>query len=173
MPTSNIYLYRIPAGIPGFVNREQEHTGQPDQLDSTNPPLAFGDPVKMGSNGKIQALAAGDLATAIYGFLERPYPGGMPTTYASQGYGNIAPAAGARCTIMKRGYMTVTLQGATAAAKGGAVYVRINGTLPSGGRYGNVEAAPDGTPANTPTIPNCYFMGAADANGNVEIAYNL
>jgi hypothetical protein len=169
---SNIFLYRIPAGVPGFVNREQEHTGEPNQLDVTNPPLAYGDPVKMGSNGKIQALAAGDTAAAIYGFLERPYPT-QQQNYASQGYGNAAPQAGARCTVMKRGYMTVKLQGATAAAKGGAVFVRIAGTLPAGGRYSNVEAAVDATAANTPTVPNAYFMGAADTDGNVEIAFNL
>ena len=53
----NVYAYRMPAGIPGRVNREQEHTGEPNQLDASNPPLAYGDPVKMGSNGRIQALA--------------------------------------------------------------------------------------------------------------------
>lgn len=171
----NAYPYRMPAGIPGRVNREWEHTGEPNQLDSTNPPLLYGDAVKMGSNGRIQALAAGDTSAVIYGILEQAFPGNVTTTYgpATQLLGNAVPPPGGRCTVMKRGYMTVAIQGTTAAAKGGPVYVRIAGTLPSGGRYGGFEAAPDGTAANTPQLLGAYWMGAADSGSQTEIAYNL
>lgn len=169
----NAYAYRMPAGIPGRVNREQEHTGEPNQLDATNPPTAFGDPVKMGSNGRIQAVVSGDATTAIYGILEAAFPGAPTTSYTaiSQGLGNATPQPGGRCTIMKRGYMTVKLQGATAAAKGGPVYVRLGGTVPSGGRLNGYEAAADST--NTILLTGAYWMGAADASGNCEFAYNL
>lgn len=173
---SNVFLYRMPAGIPGAVNREQEHTGEPNTLDVSNPPLAYGDPVKMGANGKIQALAGGDTAAAIYGWLERPFPAQQAGTYGlgiNPAYGNAVPTPGSQCTVMKRGYMTLKMQGATAAAKGGAVFVRIAGTVPTGGRLSGVEAVVDGTAANTPSPANTYFMGAADSDGNVEIAYNL
>lgn len=172
---NNAYAYRMPAGIQGRVNREWEHTGEPNQLDTANPPLMFGDAVKMGSNGRIQALAAGDTSTVIYGIVEAAFPGQPNTTYgaATQLLGNAVPAPGSRCTVMKRGYMTVTLQGTTAAAKGGPVYVRIAGTPPTGGRIGGYEAAPDSTAANTPLLPNAYWMGAADSMGNCELAYNL
>ena len=172
---NNAYSYRMPAGIPGRVNREWEHTGEPNQMDTANPPLMFGDAVKMGSNGRIQALAAGDTSSAIYGLVEAAFPGQPNNTYgaATQLLGAATPNPGGRCSVLKRGYMTVTIQGATAAAKGGPVYVRIAGTPPAGGRIGGFEAAPDGTPANTPLLPNSYWMGAADGSGNCEIAYNL
>lgn len=169
----NVYSYRMPAGIPGRVNREWEHTGEPNQLDATTPPTAFGDAVKINASGRIQALAAGDNAAAVYGLLEAAFPGGPTTTYgaATQLLGNPTPQPGGRCTIMKRGYMTVKLQGATAAAKGGPVYIRLAGTIPSGGRLNGFEAAADST--NTILLTGAYWMGAADASGNCELAYNL
>lgn len=168
----NAYTYRMPAGIPGRVNREWEHTGEPGQLDLTTPPLAFGDACKMGSNGRVQALAPGDAATAVYGIVEAGFPGQPTSTYgaATQLLGNGIPPAGGRCTIMKRGYMTVLIQGATAAAKGAPVYIRL-ATPPSGGRVGGYEAAADA--GNTILLPNAYWMGAADGQGNCEFAYNL
>lgn len=167
----NVYGLRMPAGVPGFVNRDQEATLEPNILDTTNPPLAYGDPVKMGSNGKIQALAAGDTTSSIYGFLVRPYPASAQN-YAAP-FGAVAPVPGKPCDVMKRGYMTVLVQGATAAAPGGPVWVRVNGTPPSGGRLSGLEAAVDGTPANTPLVTGAYWKGAKDTDGNTEIAYNL
>lgn len=170
---SNTYTYRMPAGIPGRVNREWEHTGEPNQLDNTTPPAFYGDACKMGSNGRIQALAAGDVSAAIYGLVEAAFPGAPGPTYgaSTQLLGNQAPAAGSRCSVMKRGYMTVLIQGATAAAKGGPVYIRLAGTIPTGGRLGGFEAAADST--NTILLTNAYWMGAADGSGNCELAYNL
>lgn len=172
--TNNVYQYRMGVGAAGFVNRDQESTLEPNMLDVTNPPTAYGDPVKMGANGRIQALAPGDTAAAIYGWLVRPYP----TQAAASGYpqapfGAAAPVPGYACDVMKRGYMVVNLQGATAAAPGGAVFVRVSGTVPSGGKLNGVEAAVDGTAANTPQVPGTYFKGAADNYGSTEIAYNL
>ncbi len=170
---NNVYGYRMPAGIPGRVNREQEHTGEPNALDAIAPPTAFGDAVKMGANGRVQALAAGDAASAIYGLLEMAFPGAPGTTYGAetQLLGNTAPQPGGRCTVMKRGYMTVRLQGAAAAAKGGPVYIRLGGTAPTGGRLNGYEAAADA--GNTIQLPGAYWMGAADAAGNCELAFNL
>jgi hypothetical protein len=170
---NNAYAYRMPAGIPGRPNREWEHTDEPNQLDNTLVPAAFGDAVKMGSNGRIQALVAGDASTAVYGLLEAGFPGVPSPTYGTgnQLLGATAPQAGGRCSVTKRGYMTVTIQGATAAAKGGPVYIRLAGTVPTGGRLNGYEAAADST--NTILLPGAYWMGAADSAGNCEIAYNL
>lgn len=169
----NTYAYRMPAGIAGSVNREWAHIGEPNQLDATSPPTAFGDPVKINASSRIQALAAGDTAASVYGFLERAFPGAPGSAYgaATQLLGSTAPAAAGRCTVMKAGYISVVVQGATAAAKGGGVYIRLAGTIPAGGKIGGLEAAADA--GNTILVPNAYFMGAADANGNTEIAYNL
>lgn len=171
---NNVYAYRMPAGIAGSVTREWAHIGEPNQLDAALPPTAFGDPVKMGANGRVQALVAGDTTAAHYGFIERAMPGQPNTTYgaATQLLGAAVPPPGGGCTVMKAGYMSVTLQGATAAAKGGAVYIRL-ANPPAGGRVGGLEAAADATAGNTIQVPNCYWMGAADAAGNSEIAYNL
>lgn len=172
--TSNVFLYRMPSGIPGSVNREQAHLGEPQTLDSTSPPLFYGDPVKMGTNGKIQALAAGDTLASVYGFLERPQVS-QGTSYGNQGFGPGSPAPGARCTVMRRGYMEVSLQGATSAVNGGQVFIRVGGTVPAGGHIGGLEAAADATPANTIALPVPFtaFKGAADTGGNTEIGYNL
>lgn len=174
MATGNVYLYRMGVGVPGRVNREVSYHGEANQLDATNPPTAYGDPVKMGSNGKIQALASGDTSAAIYGFLEEPFPH-QNTSYANQGFGAVAPRAGEICTIMKRGYMKVQLYGGTTPSKGAPVFVRVAGTPATGGRIDGLESVADGTPANTPQVgnQNTYFMGAPDANGITEIAYNI
>lgn len=178
MATGNVFVFRMGAGLVGTVTREQDHSGEPQVLDTTNPVLAYGDPVKMVA-GKIQALQAGDTATSIYGFLERPYPT-QSNVYLSggtsaQGFGNAAPVPGALCTIMRRGYMIVNVQGTTVPVAGGQIFIRVAGTIPSGGKLGGLEAVVDATPANTPAlpIPNSSFKGAPDANNVTEISFNL
>lgn len=60
---------------------------------------------------------------------------------------------------MRRGYMAVALESGTAAL-GGKVYLNATGKI-SADSSSNTE------------IPNCIFMGAADADGLVEIAFNI
>ena len=62
-------------------------------------------------------------------------------------------------TVLRRGYMVVKTAGGTPAL-GGTVYLKTDGTI----------TADKGT--NT-AIPGCTFMGAADASGLVEIAFNI
>lgn len=72
---------------------------------------------------------------------------------------------------MRQGYMTVLVtQGSP--VKGGSVYIRtvFNATYPNS-PVGSICAAADGT--NSFVLPNAYFTGAADANGNSEIAFNI
>ena len=62
-------------------------------------------------------------------------------------------------------------QGATAFAsivKGDLVYCRK--TAVGVGLVGDLEA---GAGSGAEAITLCYFMGPADANGNVEIAFNI
>ena len=63
-----------------------------------------------------------------------------------------------------------TLRRAGTPAIGGAVYVRV-ATPAAGKPIGGIEAAADG--ANTIAVTGATFMNAGDANGNVEIAYNI
>lgn len=160
------YTYRMPAGIPGDANRSQSLTIEPQYYDPANPCGSYGIPVVRTANG-IRPVQASDTLAEIYGLLVRPYPttGGNP----SDPLGTSTPPTSGQCDVLKRGYMVVKLNGSTAAAADGVVYVRV-ATPGSGKPVGGIEAAADST--NTVAL-NAYFMGAADANGNVEIAYNL
>lgn len=141
----------MPAGVPGDVSRKTESTLESGIMAQD---LPFGSPVKMAS-GKLTGISAAD--DVIYGFVARPYP-----TQATQA------ASGEIHDCMRRGYMTVTLANGT-ASRGGAVYVRI--AAETGKKVGDLEAS--AVKDETVAIPGCLFMGEADANGNVEISFNL
>ena len=166
------YTFRMPAGIPGTVNRTEIATVEAQFYDMTTPFSAFGLAAKIGSNGKMQPVGAGDAATAVYGWLCRVYPGNPNNDALGTGTppqtGSIY--ASGECNILRRGYMMVLLNGATAATKGGPVYIRVAAAA-TGKPIGGVEAASDST--NTILVPNCMFTGAADASGVTEIAYNI
>jgi hypothetical protein len=165
---SNAIQFRMGVGFPGVVSRPTEATVEGDQLDPTNFPTSYGVPVAVDATSKqIRKIMTGDAAAAIFGMYVRPYP---IQTSANDPLGtSTAPTSGI-ANVMKRGYMVVLLGGATAAAKNGTVYVRV--AAPATGKpIGGIEAAADST--NTIIMPNAYFTGPADANGNVEIAYNL
>lgn len=176
----NAFLYRMPAGIPGDVNRAFAALVEPNQIDDSDPPLAYGVPVALDTvTGEIRPIGAGDTAVDLYGVLVRPFPiqvttaatymGGQPLTDPASG---VPPAAG-MCDVLKSGYMTVRLYGATAATRGGAVYTRI-ANAGAGEVVGGFEAAADGGDTIQAGARNTtYFRGPADANGNVEIAWNL
>lgn len=151
---SNAYLYRMPSGIAGDVTRHEVAKIEAQVLDSTTPPTVFGVPVKMVS-GKIKPLASAQ--DVIYGWLVRPYPTGAATSEALDAG---TPVAGNPCDILRSGYMTVKVTAGVAAKN---VVVLFNATT------GKVEAGASG---GTSTV-NAFFMGEADANGNVEIVYNI
>ncbi len=163
------FQYRMPAGIPGAVNRASSANVEAAIVDATLPPASYGLGLVIdGTSHNVRIPKSGDTANSIYGMYVRPYPTGGSAT---DGLGtSTPPGAGSIANVLKRGYMTVKLNGATAAAKGGTVFVRIlTGT---GTVIGGIEAAADST--NTVTLPsNWYFTGPADASGNVEIAVNI
>lgn len=162
----NAILYRMPSGIPGAVTRQGVATIEPAILDSSNAFSAFGLFGKLVA-GKFVPLGAGDSATAIYGLLARPYP--TQGANASDPLGTAVPPTSGVANVMRRGYMAVKLNAGT-AAMGGQVYVRV-GNAAAGKPIGGIEAATDGT--NTIAVTGATFMSAADASGNVEIAYNI
>lgn len=161
---TNTFLYRMPAGIPGAVNRMQDATILPEIIDSGTPPTAFGKPVKLVS-GKVQPIASGDAATDVYGFLVRAYP----ATASQDGLGTSTPATSGIANVLKRGFMTVKLDEGT-AVKGAAVYVRVTANTGPTRPVGNLATAADSAKC---VVTGAVFMGPADADGNVEIAYNL
>jgi hypothetical protein len=163
------FLYRMPSGIPGALSRPGAPvTVEPNVILSTNPPTAYGNPVAVdAASGHVRPIGAGDTAASVYGFLVRPFPIESGTT----ALGTATPPTSGACDVAKLGYMTVKVTNGT-PAKNSAVYIRtvLNGAIPAG-LVGDVEAVADGT--NTFVLPGAYFTGAADANGNSEIAFNL
>lgn len=158
--------YRMPSGIPGVVTRVDHATVEPVLLDSATPFSAFGLPGKTVS-GKFVPAAAGTAAADVNGFLVRSFPGGA----SQDGLGTSTPQVGGLGGRLRRGYINALLSsGSVAAAKDGQVYLRV-ATAGTGKPIGGLEAAADST--NTVAIPNCFFMGPADASGNVEIAFNI
>jgi len=173
----NAYTYNMPAGIPGVVNRVGGRAPDIEAqiMDPTNPLPLYGLAGQIDATSQyFRALAAGD--TAIYGFLVRPYPE-QPTTASgfsgsvTLGTAAVPPQFQTAIDVLKSGYMTVILYAATAAAKGGVVYVRKQ-NAGAGEVVGGAEAAADG--GNTITLDaKSYFMGPADANNFVELAFNI
>jgi hypothetical protein len=156
------YLYSIPGAIAGNISRS-DPTVEPQIIDATNPPTAFGQPVVIdGTSLNARRFMTGDLAPAVYGILVRGFPMQMGTYVSSHDFGPGIPQAGEVGDVLKRGYIGVAVKGSTAAVKNGLVYVSTVD--------GSVQA---GAGANQVVVGGAYFTGAADSYGNAEIAFNL
>ena len=178
------YTYRMPAGIAGEVTRfdtggvtlspEKVNTSAATTGAGLSPASwAYGAVVIVDSNGA-RPIVGTDTAFSILtmGFLARPYPRGdlgVAFPAGTVGFGPGAPPLSGIVDVLRRGYMSVLLGGSTAAAKGGAVYV-YTGTSTGAHVQGRVEAA---SGANLTQLAGAFFQGPADANSNVELAYNL
>lgn len=166
------YQFRMPAGIPGAVNRTDQSTIEPIALDATFPFLAYGRFGKTSASGTFIPLIANDAASVITGLLVRPFP----TNSSQNGLGvSTPPQAGGIGDRMKRGYMTVALNWG-AAVKDGQVYVC---NVASGNQVvGDIGSTTLG--GNAVAVVGCFFTGpsdttgsAADVVGQVEIAFNI
>lgn len=107
---------------------------------------AFGVPVKI-SGDKVAATSA--TSDVVYGFAVRNY--GQVDMAGVQDMSAIG--------VLRRGYLAVKSTGGTPAF-GGKVYLDASGQI-SADQSSNTE------------IPGAIFMGAADADGLAEIAYNI
>ncbi|NSX05083.1 structural cement protein Gp24 [Cupriavidus gilardii] len=162
----NAILYRMPSGIPGDISRQSQATVEPQIFDPALPFPGYGLFGKLAA-GKFVPVASGDTAAVIYGLLVRPYPttGGA----GSEPLGTATPPTKGVCDVLRRGYMTVKNNAGTPAL-GGTVYVRVAAAA-DGKPIGGIEAAADGT--NTVAVTGAIFMDGGDANGNVEISFNI
>ncbi|EMM5894253.1 structural cement protein Gp24 [Klebsiella michiganensis] len=162
----NTFLYRMPAGIAGAISRPQDLTVEPQTLDSAKAFAAYGLAGKF-SAGKFVPIEAADTASVVVGIYVRPYPtASQPDKVRQIGTGfNFAG------DCMKRGYVIVNLGvDASSVALGGAVYMRV-ATPTASSPLGAFLAAADGE--NTVQITNAFFNGPGDANGNIELAFNI
>lgn len=185
------FLYRMPAGIPGEVNKIWAAVIEPGVITpfgTSGAPSAYGVPLVIdATTGNMRTLLTadgtsfvmgGNTVTTIasgalgingfypYGILVRPFPTGG----TQDPLGTSTPPTSGACDVLKSGYINVLLSGSVAAVKGGQVYIWIaaaSGTHILGGW----EAAPSA--GNAILVPNCYFNGPADAAGNTEIAFNV
>jgi hypothetical protein len=177
MPDAMVYTYRMPAGAVGDVTRMTPAAIiEPCASDPTNPPQFVGQAVTVDAvSGGVRPVA---LATElVYGIVVRAFPTQVPNAsgyYGAQGFGSATPwlAAGqppANVDVLRQGYILVAANGAT--RKGGRVWVWISATA-APHVQGGFEAADQTT--NSQELPaSCTFNGAADANGNVELAFNI
>ncbi len=156
------YVYRMPSGIPGDVSRKENSVVETQTLNASLPFSAYGLVGKMAA-GNFVPFAGGEAATDAYGVLVRPFP----TNSGTDGLGTATPPTSGPGDVLRRGYITVKLNGGATVAAGGPVYVRVAAAA-SGKPLGGFEGAADST--NTVAI-NAIFMSAADADGNVEISF--
>lgn len=167
MPGSS-YLERMPMGIAGGVTRSQDLTIEPVTLDYKTPFSAYGQAGKY-SNDKFVPLEDGDDIGLVKGIFVRPYP---ISSYVDLTY--IGVQVNQTADNLKRGYICVqaTAGNAAAAKKGNPVYVRVaDGTDAS--PIGSFLLTPDATATNTPKLTIAEVMGPGQADGLVEIAYNI
>nr|WP_253260895.1 hypothetical protein [Rhodanobacter glycinis] len=154
----------MPSGIPGDVSRKLNSTIESAFFDSAAVFASYGIPAKL-VNGKVQPFSGGETAASLHGFLVRPYP----TQSAQEPIGTAVPPTTGMANILRRGWMTVANNAGT-PAQGGTVYVRIAAAA-AGKPLGGIEAVADST--NTVALTGVAFTNAGDANGNVEIEYNI
>ena len=168
---SNVFVTRMPAGIPGALTRQNQATVEPQVMDVNYPVTVYGVPVKYVSS-LVRPIASGDtIASVIQGFLVRPYP---TQTATSEAMGTATPSTVNAADIMKRGYMMVKVNASLPSAvpaKGGIVYCRKTDHGAAEYLIGGIES--DADSAKCEAVPGCYWTGAMDSNGNCEIAYNI
>ena len=157
---SNAILYRMPSGIPGDVSRKSHSTTEAHLAKGSFG--AFGIFGKLTTDGFVP-LVAGD--TVVHGLIVRSYP----TQSALNGLGAAVPQSGIMHDVLRRGYMTVRCNAGN-AKKAGSVFVRV-GAATDLKPIGGIEAIADA--ANTIELKNAMFMHDADAQGNVEISFNI
>ncbi len=172
MADPNVFLYRMPVGYPGQINRVEMAKIEAQGITpagNANAPVALGIGIVIdATSGFVRAPISSD--TACYGVIVREYPiqGGQADalgTYTLPSQGEIS--------ILKSGYVMVLVGGAGTPSKGSAVWWRINGAA-TGKQIGGFEAQVDPvTAGNTLLISNAYWTGAMDATNICELAFNI
>lgn len=158
------YNFRMPAGVAGEISRNgNEGFVESRLLDSTNPPLAFGVPVKV-VNGKMRTIASGDAASVFYGILARTAPaiaGDLSATFQTE-----VPNVNATQSVVRKGYVKVRCTVGTPPL-GGPVYMRV--TAASGKAVGDLEATSDGS--NSVILPNVTWSLVGKDSDNIAEVY--
>lgn len=168
------FQFRMGAGFPGDVNRTHPASIEPALIDASAPPTAYGQAVLVDATTQgVRPFAAGDTAvTVAYGVTVRPYPTQQSSgsNFGAASFGAATPPASGVTDVLRLGYIMGTVPVGQAPVKGGAVYVWCAAS--SGAHVqGGFEASATG--GSTAALANATFNGSPDANGNVEIVFNI
>ena len=178
--------YRMRAGFLGEVNRSHPAGIEPCLIDASAPPTAYGQAVVVDATTQgVRPLVAGDSGlTGVYGFTVRPFPtqaassavgfGGTQAEGGAISAASPTPPTSGSTDVLRSGYIIAKLNTGATAVKGAGVFIwvaatsgdHIQGGLESAASAGNTIALTDAGSVAT-------FNGGADANGLVEIAFNV
>lgn len=166
------YLFSFNTGIPGDPQgAEWDHIIEA-LLASSGAPVAYGLPLKVVAGVVSGIQASGDTGPAAtpFGWIVRPYPTHAPGS-TNDPLATSTPPTSGKINLLVRGYISAFLQDASTVTLGQAVWIRTAATSTTK-LFGGVQSSTDGG-ACTQITNNTYFMGPADANGNVVIAVNI
>lgn len=168
------YTYRMPAGIPGEINRLWACIVEPMSITpsgTTGAPTVYGVPMVIdntgGNVGNMRTFSTTDTGASIYGLLARPFP--TQSYVFAPALGTSTPPSSGACDILRQGYMLIQLNTGTATA-GGQAYVWSAASTGSHVLGGWETTFVSGS---TIAIPNCTFKGPADSNGFCEVSFNI
>ncbi len=170
------FQFRMGAGFPGDVNRTHPASIEPALIDASAPPTAYGQAVLVDATTQgVRPFTTGDQSNTVaagYGLTVRPYPTQQSSgsNFGAASFGAATPPASGVIDVLRAGYIMSTVPSGQTPVKGGAVYVWA--TASSGAHVqGGIEAVYSA--GNTTQLLNATFNGSPDANGNVEIAFNI
>ena len=167
--------FKMVAGFPGDVNRTHPASITAELTDVTFPPTLYGQGVIVNpATSSVRQLKTTDTTTpvAIYGITVRPFPSQQTSGGMTAGFGTGTPPVSGVIDIIRSGFIIVNLPFGGSPVKNGPVYIRI---AASSGLHvqGAFEAVADTLGTNTVLVSNAVFNSSPDANGNVEIAFNI
>lgn len=162
---------RTSGAFPGALTQPN----QPKEIVSalpyaSNPPVRYGDPVVLLSNGNIRPVGAGDTMAGVtlYGFLVLSYPT-QQLVWPPIGFSNIVGGVptGDTLSVLREGYIAVQVGSGTPAI-GAPVYARTISHSGVNTVVGSLDAAADG--ANNFAITGVeWAKNGVDSNGFGEI----
>lgn len=117
-------LYRASAGVAGDVTRPDDTIVESAFLSATNPPVAYGVPVKM-VDGKLQAFTSTDAEPELYGILSRSVP--SISGDIAQAFEDGTPNPAAPQGVVVQGYVLVKCKNPAAAKRGAQVVIMSSG----------------------------------------------
>jgi hypothetical protein len=166
--------YRMGAGFPGDVTRSHPASIEPCLNNPTTPLLRYGY-FGLITNGDLRPIASGDQSdtedAVAYGVTVRPFPQQASvgdSAFGGAAFGAGVPPANAAIDMLRSGYIIVKVNGSP--VKGDPVFVWA--AADTGNHVlGQPEAA--FTTVKTVKIAGATYNGSPDANGYVEIAFNV